>query len=467
MKKINIIVFGILLVSLFILPSCKKWIDTDLNVDPNRPAEVTMDLLLPGIQCNMSYGLLGNDAVRTTNMWMQQFNGFARQSLTQGRYSYRSADVGNLWAGIYAGDLNDLKIMLDLAESSNSPHYVGVTKVLTAWNLVTTSDLWGDIPYSESCMGVENLTPAYDTGQTIYAVSQTLLDEAITALAATESTHSPGADDMMFGGNLDQWTSVAYALKARFALNLSKVNGNSAYSEALTHLANGLTSNADNMTFTFDATNQGPIFQFMEQRGDISMGATFVDILIADGDPRIAEYCADADEDVAGDQYVGGRIGHNDEEMSPPGDFVAAGAATGYFMTYYEQKFIEAEANLELGQAAAAYTAYLVGCVASVMEVTGLTQAEVEALPWYTAIDVGQANLDLPTIMRQKYISAFGTVQVYTDWRRTDLPALSLANGAVTTEIPRRYPYPQTELDYNGDNVTQVQITDRLWWDTL
>jgi hypothetical protein len=43
---------------------------------------------------------------------------------------------------------------------------------------------------------------------------------------------------------------------------------------------------------------------------------------------------------------------------------------------------------------------------------------------------------------------------------------LNLAAGANTREIPRRFPYPQSEREYNNANMPQgLTITDRVWWD--
>jgi len=468
MKNITKIALGFILISVITLTSCKKWIDTDINVDPNNPTDVPISLLLPSVQSEMAYTLMGNDGVRITNMWLQYFNGSSRQSLTQGRYVWKSSDVNNLWGSAYQSNLMDLKQMMDKAEANNSPHYAGVAKVLTAWDLGYLTDLFGDIPYSDAFQGNAQLTPKYDTQETIYATIQSLLDAAITDLAATESVESPGDEDIFYGGNLSNWTKLAWSLKARYALNLSAVNGNQAYTDALTYAANGFTSNADNMQFTFTASAKSPLFQFMDQRGDITMASTFIDMLNADADNRILEYSAD------GAASVGGEPGTNEEEgISAPGDFVAADVATVYLMTYHELKFIEAEANFELGNVSTADTAYLDGAVASNLLVlaqsyfdangVALTPDIIKTWPWYGTINVGDGSIDLETIMKQKYIADFGTVQTYSDWRRTGYPVL-LPAANTTADIPRRFPYPQDELDYNTSNVPSVTLSDNVWW---
>jgi hypothetical protein len=83
-----------------ITTSCSDWIDHDLNISPDAPASVPMNLILPAVQQDMGYTLLGNNSVRTNNIWMQQFDGVDRQSYTEAKYQLTPADVTNLWGSI-------------------------------------------------------------------------------------------------------------------------------------------------------------------------------------------------------------------------------------------------------------------------------------------------------------------------------------------------------------------------------
>ena len=470
MKNITKIALGFILISVISLTSCKKWIDTDINIDPNNPTDVPVSLLLPSVESEMAYTMMGNDAVRPTNIWLQYFNGWARQSLTQGRYVYKSSDVNNLWGAAYQSNLMDLKQIIDKSEANNSPHYAGVAKILTAWELAFLTDLFGDIPYSDAFQGNNQLMPAYDTQEAIYTTVQSLLDDGIADLTATESVESPGGEDLFYGGNLGNWTKLAWSLKARYALNLSKINGNQAYTDALSYAAKGFESNADNMKFQFNSSQKNPLFQFMDQRGDITMASTFIDMLHNDNDWRVCVFSSDS-------AAVGGEPGTDEYEgIALPGDFVAKEDAAVYLMTYHELKFIEAESYFQLGDVANSDTAYLEGAFASVyLTVTDyyedlfsdeggkLNEDTIKTWTWYNNINVAQASLDLETIMKQKYIANYGTIQSYNDWRRTGFPTISPASNT-TTDIPRRFPYPQDELDYNSANVPSVDLTENVWW---
>ena len=54
MKNLNIRKLGILLFLPFLLFSCEKWIDAEMNIDPDKPSDVPMEYLLPSIQASMA-----------------------------------------------------------------------------------------------------------------------------------------------------------------------------------------------------------------------------------------------------------------------------------------------------------------------------------------------------------------------------------------------------------------------------
>ncbi|MFD2789392.1 hypothetical protein KCTC52924_02075 [Arenibacter antarcticus] len=445
-------VIGILLVSV----SCNNWIDHDLNIDPDAPGDVPMSLLLPSVQQSMGYVLIGNNTVRTTNIWMQQFDGVDRQSYTEARYQLTAADVNNPWSSIYAEMLINSSIIVDKAqtEGAESPNFEGVGQVLLATTLGITSDLFGSIPYSEALQGTKNvLSPAYDSQESIYNTVFTLLDDAVANLS--NSTNAiPVEGDVIYGGNLDKWKKAANSIKARHQLQLSGVNGNAAYTAALAAVSGGFTSNADDMLVPFEDKNRNPIYQFMEERTDIRMGSTLINMLTATDDPRLPFY---ANKDTDGN-YVGSNPGSQNDVASKPGSNVAAFDAPTKLMTYSELKFIEAESLLALGLPGA-QAAYEAAVAASVLRITG------DANQVWLDANINGVPVSLENIITQKYIDGFATNQPYADWRRTGIPALNLADGAVLQNIPTRFPYPQGELDYNSENVPAATISDKLWWD--
>ncbi|TFH49867.1 MAG: SusD/RagB family nutrient-binding outer membrane lipoprotein [Bacteroidia bacterium] len=446
---------GLSLVFVLALSSCEKWIDTSINTDPDAPADVPMNLMLPAIEQAFGYNMAGNDLVRTTNIWMQQFDGVDRQSYTEARYQLLPSDVNNIWNSFYTSIFMNSKVLLNKAENTQSPHNAGVARVLIASTLGITTDLFGDMPFSKGFRGNENiLTPTFDAQQKLYDTLFTILDRAITDLSSTSNSVSIGGD-VIYSGSAAKWKKAAYSIKARHLLQLSLVNGDAAYTAAITAAASGFSSNSDDFAVPWNVDNKNPIFQFMEQRTDVRMGATLVDMLKAVSDPRLPFYA-----NVDGDgEYTGSVSGSQTDLASKPGSYIAAYDAPSVIMSYAELKFIEAEAHFRLGHTGPAQAAYEAAVAASVLKVTGNANTA-----WLTA-NINGVPVTLDLILTQKYIATFGTNQAYADYRRTGLPAMTLPIGAVLTAMPVRFPYAQEEITYNSANVPSVTISDKLWWD--
>lgn len=458
MKKYtnNIVkIVGVSLVFILSLSSCEKWIDTGLNIDPDSPADVPMNLMLPAIEQSFGYQLGGFDLVGTTGIWMQQFDGVDRQAFTEARYQYTSADVNNLWNGTFTSILMNGKVLVAKAEEKESPYNAGVGKVLVASALGILTDVWGDMPFSEGFRGSENiLTPAFDTQAELYDTILVMLDEAIADLGAASDPIGIGGD-VIYAGSAAKWKKAAYSIKARLLMQLSLVNGNAAATAALAAAGNGFTSITDDMMIPWEEANHNPMFQFMEQRGDIRMGATLVNMMKLNDDPRLPFY---SKLDANG-EYTGSVAATETSTASLPGNYVAGATVPSKIMTYAELKFIEAEANLMLGQTAPAQAAFEAAVAASVLRVTGSANTA-----WLTDNIIGEP-VTQELIMTQKYIASFGTNQAYADYRRTGFPAMPLPEGAVIAAMPVRYPYGQEEITYNGANVPSVTLSTKLWWD--
>jgi hypothetical protein len=453
MKKITI---SILLI-MFVLSSCEKWIEPDMNVDPNNPTNVAMAQLVAPVQANLAY-VVGGELARYVCVWMQQIAGLQSQSAENDIYTISEADVETPWSwNLYSPGMINTKILMDKAVEENSPHYAGIAKILMAYHLGVTTDLWGDIPYSDALSGSGGeYEPKYDTQEEIYNSIFTLLSEAITDLNSTSSLFSPGDEDIIYSGDLDKWIKTAYALKARYSLHLAKREGTSAYSDALAATAESYTSNDDDFKVIFGSAynNSNPIYQSEQERaGYYSASATYQGMLNATGDPRQAVYF---------NGTTGSKPGEPDVNAATIGVNYASSTSPVYLISYAEVKFIEAEARYKIDPSdTLAVNACNEGLKASLQR-----EGVYGDGTWYAAHKMTTGDISLEAIMNQKYLSQFLQIETWTDWRRTGYPVLALATGAVTNEIPRRLPYPQDERLYNGVNMPAgLTITDRVWWD--
>jgi hypothetical protein len=440
-----------------IVSSCEKWIDPEMNVDPNNPKDVAMAQLIAPIEANLAY-ITGGELARWSCVWMQQIAGLQSQSAETDIYTIGEFDVNNAWSwNLYAPGMIDVKVLMDKAAANNSPHYSGLAKILMAYHLGVTTDQWGDIPYSDALKGAKNsFKPKYDTQQQIYSSIFKLLDEAIAELGSSTSALSPDFEDLIYGGDLEKWEKTAYALKARYSLHLAKRNGAAAYSDALAAIAKSYNSNDDDFVFVFGSAynNANPIYKSEQERpGYYSASSTYMDMLTSTGDPRRSVYF---------DGTVGSKPGEPNANASTFGAAYASAESPVYLMSYSELKFIEAEARYKLNASdPMAVTACNEGIKAS-LEREGVYGDG----SWYNTNKLTAATISLQKIIEHKYLSSFLQIETWTDWRRTGFPELQRATGAVTSEIPRRLPYPNDERLYNADNYPAgVTITSRVWWD--
>ncbi|MCD4794069.1 MAG: SusD/RagB family nutrient-binding outer membrane lipoprotein [Bacteroidales bacterium] len=444
----NILKFNILLIfAVALIFSGCKWIDTDLNIDPDSPDDVPMELLLPSIQASSGYVIGGNTAVRTSNIWMQFFDGVDRQSLTEGRYQLNSADVNDLWENLYAQSMMDCKDLIVKAGEQNSPYYAGMAKVMLALNLGTLTNFFGDMPYTEAFDGANAvLQPVFDSQTSIYATIDDLLDEAIADLGQADNAVDI-AGDLIYDGNTAMWIKAANALRARYAF----YNGGNVTS----YLADAFAA-GENFSLAFsEGSNENPIFQFMRDRTDIRMSSTFVNMLADNNDPRLPFYAAPDGDGL----YTGSDPGSENSAASYLGTYNASEDSPVIFSSYSEMKFIEAETLLSSDNATAllAWQDGVKGSVEAVVGDTSITNS------WLNANINNVTTLTLQLIIEEKYKALYSTVIPYDDYRRTGFPVMQTVQGAIANAVPVRYPYPQSEITYNENCPSGVTTATGLW----
>ena len=458
MKTIKIVSAAMIL--LLGLSSCEKWIREEINIDPNNPTDVKLAQLLPSVQVSYAY-IVGGDMGRYTSLWTQHHAGVDRQSAGYDIYQFTESEVNNNWNAVYETILMELNIM-KLKAGSENPYYLGISQTMSAMVIMQISDLHGDVPFSEAFQGQEgNLDPVFDSQESIYNQVLSLLESAHNNFNAAEDANVelPGDDDVMYGGDVSKWMSLSHALAARAHLHQGKLSG-SHYQMALDALDMGtLSDNSDNAAVYFfdNATNANPLYQFNDQRGDIAMGKALIDIMNDTNDPRRQAFAGDP---VDGENWIGSGAGEFNTGANYPGPFYSSGSSPVIMVSYAEVKFIEAEAAFEtndLGRAADAHNAAVLASLA----MYGASDKSFESD--HANFDSGSITLE--EIMTQKYVHMYTNPESFSDWRRTNIPALSPATGGLQATIPRIWPHAQDERLYNSNFPGPVALTDRVWWD--
>jgi len=413
-----------LFIGLFTTIGCESFLADDINVDPNKPISVPVNAILPSIQIRLADNY-GGDFSRFNTMIAQHVEGVARQWSSFNNYSGLTPNrFDNAWETFYEDVMIEAQVMITQAEEGGYNHYVGIGKVMQAFALMNATDVWGDIPYTESILGIENTNPAFDSQTSvIYPAIFNLLTSAIVDLAASDGGRAVGSDDVIYGGDADKWILAAYAIAARGHLH----QGN--YAQALLNAQKSFVSASDNLSFTYTATKQGPWWRFNAGRtGDLEFHPTLRGMMTDLNDTdRLAKW----------DQTF--ITSHPYLKDTYRQDLVS----------YREMQFVIAECLKQTsGSATAIETAYLNGIKASFIE-AGLTEANFDTYAAQSAVNPGAGNIELNDhILTQKYIGLFVQPEVFNDLRRNDFPVLTPTSG---TQIPKRWNYSADELLFNSN----------------
>ena len=418
--------------------SCQKFFG-DVNVDPNAPLDASPSALLLVVETRLAY-TIGGDFSRFASIFTQHVDGYDRQFAGYQNYTFVPGDFSTVWDNLYAGVLADIKRIKEKSDAGGYNTYGGIARALEAHTLMMVADYFGDAPYSAALDADKTYQPTYDTQAKLYETIIALLNEARTKLAAAPGSLKPGAkNDLIYGGSAAKWTKYCNVLAARAYLHLGKLD-NANYAKALAELAKGgFASGAEDARYPFvgGALGEAPWYQYNTQRQDIVVGERYVAMLDSLKDPRKAFYGADLDD--AHPIFT--------QNQAMP------------LLTFTEQKFIEAECKMKANDAVGAKTAMLAGIQASFNE-AGVDAAKYA--PYIAQISVSPATVTLNQIMVQKYLALFADPEVFNDWRRTGIPKLTPNLGSF---IPRRFLYPQTELDLNSNVPKGTKLSDRVNWD--
>lgn len=436
--KIKSLAWSLFAVAALGLSACKDFFG-DVNVDPNAANSATPSTLLPVIQSRIAY-TFGGDFSRYGSIFTQHAKGSDRQFAAYELYSFVPDDFSTAWDNVYAGVLMDIKQLKIVSDANGYNYYGGIARALEAYTLMLATDFWGDLPYTNALDPDKTLQPAYDSQEAIYNTIFTLLNDARTKLAGAAGGRKPAGDDLIFAGTAAKWTKFCNALAARAYLHLGKVDV-ANYGKAITELnKGGLAAAADDAKFSFlsDETGAAPWYQYLSQRGDVSLNPKYGGYMTTWNDPRKAMYGA---------------------PLADPHPFFVINQKLT-LLGFAEQKFIEAECKFRTNDVVGATAAYSAGIAASMAE-AGATDAA--AIATYVArTEVAAAPLSLDKIMTQKYIALFTNPEVFNDWRRTGIPALTPNSG---TQVPRRFLYPQTERDLNTNSPKGLTLYSKVWWD--
>lgn len=214
---------------------------------------------------------------------------------------FASGDAPGVWNAAYGSFVNNLSEIIRLTK--DDPELVNkkaIARIMKVWAFAKVTDTYGDIPYSESCLPIEQAVyrPKYDMQKDIYADFFNELKEAAAEL--DESKESYNKADLIYGGDVTKWRKFANSLRLRLALRVRYADPTMAANNMsdLTE-ADLITSRDDDAyinTSTDNVNNQNPLYNYIVahqgvgETGCHNIGKTILDIMNDNDDPRIAIY---------------------------------------------------------------------------------------------------------------------------------------------------------------------------------
>ena len=241
-KSIILCGLGVLALS---LTSCNDWLD--VNTDPDSPnnKSALVENRLPWIERWFMYehGIVNMRTSCNIGVFYSTTG-----NLGSPDWEFGSGSTTTPYQSWFVGCAANLPDIIEKAAKDGATHYQGVAELIYAYGFMDMLDLYGEIPYTEA-LGA-SAVPAYDNGKTIYEGCLERIDRAIELLQTPQSgTAVPLSAGDIAGGDVQKWLKLAYGLKARYLLRISK-KAEFDPDAILDCLAKGPQSNNDNLAFT-------------------------------------------------------------------------------------------------------------------------------------------------------------------------------------------------------------------------
>ncbi len=484
----NIIKFLFLTI---MITSCEK--DLNINTNPNTPTGVDKSFILTAAQGSIAT-VIGGDLTNLGGFLAQYHTQApsASQYLSIDSYNMNTDYANRLWSELYAGGLNDLKYVKEVAEDENDTGSYLIATVLQAYTYQVLTDLFGSIPYSESLLGSQNINPAPDAGEVIYPALIASIDDALTKYKNDPVPSTVGKQDVIYNANMGDWIKFANTLKLKMYLRMAYTTlANPAAVNTLMAENNFITSDAKFSVYSavLEENKNNPFYDVQIDRiGDVNNIASLslLNFYVDNNDPRIdAVYRKNA---------TNAHRGIDQGDRNSYGGSILATAFSRpnivfntpvYLMTVSESNFLQAEALIRYAAGAGASAKYNAGVLNSFLTYK-LTAAQANALtaPGGAYAYVPSANVEtaLRQVMVQKWASLayINNIEAFFEISRTKYPEIvtfgtqnyTIGNLIVSRnsvlpggQTPKSLFYPDNEVTRNTSLQQKGSLTEKIWWD--
>lgn len=484
MTKLKIKIATVALSLAIMGTGCSKFLD--VNENPNKPTSADVKLLLPTAAASTSH-VLSNQFGINAGLWSQYWtqSPFSSQYKTNDRYLNQGTSSDRPWAIIWRNALQNYeKVIQNYGQFSQ---HGAIAYLLKAYTFQMATDAYGDIPLKEALKGGDSLSVGYDSQAAVYDSIFSWIDKAQTLIDPANQL-KPGAEDLFFSGDMDQWRRFANTLELRAYLRILKANPTKAEAGVKALQGAAFLDKDAKITYSSSGGNENPMFAEILGLGrtqNLVASSTSIDNMLRNKDPRVKALYTTVTNEYNGvkiDTIIG--IPQGSYGTTPDFSISFPSAATGglgddnnsalapvIFISASESYFLQAEAAVRGWLTGTAATLFRNGITASFTyhKLEAAAPAYIAAAPdaQWPANNTGDAQIK--AIITQKYYAMNGiqTFEAWTEWRRTDFPTFFVLSkvGALNGKFPVRFPYPNTELTTNAKFPGAVRLDVPVWWD--
>jgi hypothetical protein len=458
----------------------------ELQVNPNGPTSINPEFLFTEsvVKFFEDDRLQVVNGVNTMMVWTQML---ASMDGVQeaGPYAFGQGTNSDLWSRMYVGVLAPAQEVIRLTEGDTAMANIQATaRIWRAYIFQRMTDLYGPIPYSEALRASDpsgSITnPAYDDGLAIYTDLLQELREA--ELQFRNGLPDMGAADPIYNGSIEQWIRFSRSLRLRMAVRIHQAAPELAADhlpELLALESELIDEESERADFPYNDATWPPIYRMLEGGQNLHRGSDFlIELLESTEDPRLRAYFQEADwfSIAGGEQWLGvpnlldaQQLGDDYGEVFTCDytDFVNRNDLPGLLITEAEVSFLLAElAARGIGGSQSAETYFERG----VIQAMSLAGVPADSATTYLANNP-YAGLDDIHLQRYLSLSLRDGFEAFAIWRRTGIPVLTDLddNPVNAAAIPKRLPYPDSELILNQQNVEAVgfginDFQTPIWW---
>lgn len=453
----------------------------DVNRDPDNLATgQAYSTILPAGIAGVA-GAQGSYYALIGGFWSQFWtqNNTSNQYKDIDSYSIGTADYQGGWTAMYDA-LNDIRTIKRKALAEGNWNYYLIATTLEVQASQVMTDLYGDIPYTEA-NNAAIVQPKFNTGTETYDLMIADLKLALSKDLSTSVGDSPGTDDFIFSGNMENWTKYANTLLLKLHMRLTEVNPTLAQTGITTLIDSGvnfLDVDAAMTQFEDAADRSNPLYESDRRQLNTTLNlrasTTLYSYLQEKADPRLSKYYG-----------AGIPLQQGDFESSTGGlSLVTLSPTTAvYFISAEESYFLQAEALTRYYAGLGAQDKYNAGVTAAMAKFGASSTTFIATGGAYAFPNTGTVSNKIKAIITQKWISSFpgNGYESFLEQNRTGFPSESAVSqtdpsyvagelrvsveNRTGNKFPRRIVLPSNVKTRNINAPALQAITATVWWD--